>query len=147
MRKKRHVCSVRDCDEPPHLGGYCKEHHAERSAQAELRDAAVRALHTGAVGERLPADGELREELQRLRAWWDRACSAINYQRRDPVLLDEAEYAAEWCIRLAQEIVIAEQAIAIGQKPTYSLEHVRTWVWERFANLEAGLKSNGVKRQ
>jgi len=59
---------------------------------------------------------------------------------------DEAEYATEWCIALAIEIVDAELALRDGRAVSNSLADTRAWVWERFNNLEAGLNSNGRPR-
>lgn len=143
-RKKKLQCSL--CEEPPYLGGFCKEHHAERTDKMQKREAALKALHFGTVGDRLPDDLALRDELLRLREWWDRACRSVNYQIQDQVLLDEAKYAVEWCIALAQEIVQGEEAIRDGHPVPYSFKATRGWVWDRFSNLEAGLMSNGVKR-
>lgn len=81
-----------------------------------------------------------------IRKWWFKACDAINYGRSDPILRDEAEYAAQWCISLAREIVIAERAYKAGEAPSHMLEHTLEWVGERFGNLEKGLMSNGVAR-
>jgi hypothetical protein len=61
--------------------------------------------------------------------------------------LDEAEYALEWCIALAQEIVAAEYRLRNGLGISdLRLDFTRRWVWERFSNLEAGLRSNGLTR-
>lgn len=88
---------------------------------------------------------ELRDELLRLITWWHRACNAVNYGRKDPVLRNEAEYAVEWCIALAQEISDAELAFRNGESPSPALAVTRVWVWDRFRNLEEGLVSNGIK--
>ena len=60
---------------------------------------------------------------------------------------DEADYAAEWCIALAQEIVEAERAVIAGKSIPVSFTLTGEWVWERFRNLEAGLRSNGASRE
>jgi hypothetical protein len=70
----------------------------------------------------------------------------VNYKVKDPNLEDEAEYAIEWCIALAIEIVDAEMLYRNGEMPLDSLTHTRFWVWERFKNLENGLRSNGIER-
>lgn len=143
-RRKKLQCSR--CEEPPYLGGLCREHHAEYTEKQQKREAACKALHFCLVGGRLPDDPTLRDELLKLRKWWDRACSSVNGQIQDKVLLDEAKYAVEWCIALAQEIVQAEEAMRDGRPVSYSLQATREWVWDRFSNLEAGLMSNGIKR-
>jgi hypothetical protein len=61
--------------------------------------------------------------------------------------LDEADYATEWCITLAEEIVKAEHQIAKSQAIPTSFEVARQWVWERLRNLDAGLRSNGRPRE
>lgn len=60
--------------------------------------------------------------------------------------LGEAEYAIDWCISLARELLDAEDAIAMGKKASSSLEITRAWVNERFENLESGRVSNGLPR-
>ena len=110
------------------------------------RKAALDALHKSEIEGRPPENAELRDELFRIQKWWYRACDAVNYAREDEVLLDEAKYATEWCIALAQEIVDAEIASRNGQPIPISLERTRDWVWDRFLNLEKGLMSNGVNR-
>lgn len=145
--KRKKLCAARDCDDKPVLGGLCAVHAEQKRAREELRSAAVKALHTGAVDGSLPKDSELRSELLKLREWWDRACESMKYNREDDILQDEAEAAGEWCIRLAQEVVLAERAASEGLPQPVELAMVRNWVWERFANLEAGMMSNGVKRR
>jgi hypothetical protein len=62
-------------------------------------------------------------------------------------LQEEAEFAMEWCITFAQEIVDAERAARKGNPaPSLHMESTRQWVRERFRNLERGLMSNGVPR-
>ena len=147
MSRRRRECANQGCSKIPYLGGLCKEHYEEKAEKERRRDGAVNALHTATIADRLPENLELRDELFRLRNWWDRACNAVNYNRRDEVLGDEAEYAIEWCIALAQEIVDAEIAFRAGNRPSSSLGATREWVWDRFRNLESGLMSNGVKRK
>ncbi len=146
MRKKL-KCREYKCSTPPYLGGLCKEHHAERTERHRRRDAALTALETVTIEGSLPKNPELRDELLKIRGWWDRACSSVRSKRKDEVLWDEAEDAIGWCIALAQEIVDAEIAFRTGKQPSISLEGTRHWVWDRFNNLEAGLRSNGVKRR
>ena len=80
--------------------------------------------------------------------WWNRACGVVQSQYGTELMpLDEAEYACEWCIALAQEIVDAEIAVRAGKRIPDSLEATRFWVWERFKFLETGLRSNGLPRR
>lgn len=148
-KKPSPTCYHRDCDEPPYLGGLCNEHHEEKCAEGELRSAAVDCLHRSTVDETLPTNVVVREELLRIQHWWREVCNTLNYGGKHPILRDEVEYAKEWCIRLAEQLVLFERAIrggkALGELP-FMLEHTRQWVWERFENLEKGLMSNGVRR-
>jgi hypothetical protein len=146
MTRNQHECRSLGCHERPHLGGLCIEHHEEDRKKRMLEDAAVDALHRGIVDDQILESPDLREELGRIRKWWSRACDAVNYGRQDPVLLDEARWAVHWCMRLSEQIVEAERAFRRGANPDASLEFTREWVWDRFRNLEAGLRSNGVKR-
>lgn len=133
--------------QPPYLGGLCKEHHAEDIEKTRRRDDAIRLLHQSTLDDQRVQTPELRDELYRLQKWWDRACSAVNFQRTDPFLQDEAPYAVEWCISLAQDIAAAERSSRNGGPATTpQLEITRHWVWERFTHLEQGLMSNGIKR-
>jgi hypothetical protein len=93
MRRKKRECRLMYCHEEPYLGGLCIRHHEEDHRKSMLRNAALDALHTGLIDGQLSEDLELREELVRIRRWWSKACDAVNYQRQDPVLLDEAPYA------------------------------------------------------
>ncbi len=129
------------------MGGLCEKHHTDQSGRAQRRDAAIHTLHTGAVDDRLPDDQALREELIKLREWWYRACRAVQTRHDTKFMpLDEAEYAIEWCIALAQEIINAELALRTGKTVSDSLATTRYWVWDRFKNLEGGLRSNGLSR-
>jgi choline dehydrogenase-like flavoprotein len=148
MKKNIRRCRVSGCPEDPYLGGLCKAHHEKDAVHDRRRDAAVHALHTAMINDRLPDDPTLREELFQLREWWNRACLAVQAQRSGHLMpLDEAEYALEWSISLAQEIVDAEIAVRNGRPVGKSLDATRDWVWGRFRNLEAGLQSNGVPRR
>jgi len=108
----------------------------------------VKALHYGLIDGALPSDAEIREELVRLRRWWQAACDSLISRIPHPSLKDQAEPATSWCIALVQELIDAERAIRAG-KPvdnTTRLNGTREWVWDRFGNLERGLMSNGVAR-
>ena len=91
----------------------------------------------------------MREELEKLAKWWYRACDAINYERQDEILQDEAESAVEWCIQIAIELVTEEKLHRSGSS-TSSLDSQgainKQVFWERFHNLESGLRSNGVTK-
>jgi len=146
MPKRPIVCSHAHCEEPLKFSGLCSEHFEEQQEKRRRRDAALQALHYGEIDGRLPDDLKLRDELQQLRSWWDRACFSVNQQIQDSILQDEAQYAVEWCISLAQEIVVAELASRSGQPDPSAFISTRDWVWKRFSNLQAGYMSNGVKR-
>ena len=130
------------------MGGLCKEHHEENVLRREREEAARHTLETGTVDGRLPEDLELREELMQLRDRFFRARSVyLSRHGSGEMPLDEAEYAISWCVSLAQEIRVAEIAHREGRKPDSSLEYTRFWVWDRFRNLEAGRRSNGLPRE
>jgi hypothetical protein len=146
MKRKNYECALDDCREPPYLGGLCKAHHQIRSERDELRQQAIRTLHRLTIFEGPVEEPSLREELLRINRWWDRACFSLIYRITDEVLGDEARYAQEWCISLAEEIIKAEKAFRAGLPAPATLEFERSLVWSRFANLEAGMMSNGAKR-
>lgn len=146
VRRNVNECREHGCCDTPFLGGRCRDHHEQKVKEEERRKAALRALHEGEIDGEPPRNRELRNELFRLRHWWHRACDALRYGREDELIGDEGEYAAEWCILLAQEIVDAELAFRRGGTPPTSLESTREWVWERFGNLQAGLRSNSTPR-
>ena len=147
MRNVPGHCKSSGCKEALYLGGFCGKHYKEDEAKRRRRDEAVHILHMSVIGDESLRTPELRDELHRLQEWWQRACWALRLQRTDTVLQDEAEYAVEWCIALAQEIVDAERSTRGGQPATTPhLDTTRHWVWDRFSNLERGLMSNGVSR-
>ena len=148
-KKPSLTCSHRRCQEPPYLGGLCKKHNEEKRTEEELRSEAVRSLHWSTVDDTLPTNAQVREDLLRIQMWWREVCNTLNYGGKHPILRDEVEYAKEWCVRLAEQLVLFERAARSG-KPVgelqFTLEYTRQWVWERFDNLEKGLVSNGARR-
>ena len=122
--------------------------HSHLNVHPPEHDAAVGALNTGAIGGRLPENPLLREELETLRTWWDRACWAIDADMDSATLpLSEADDVACWCVTLAQEIVNAELAYRSGKQSLLSLSEVQRLIWNRFKNLEMGLHSDGSPRR
>lgn len=146
MGKKKSVCFEYRCHEPPHIGGRCSKHHEEQKRKQRDREDALEALNNVKVDGSSPSNSSLQEQLFDIRKWWFRACDALAYRRTDSILRDEAEYAQEWCIALAKEIVTAERAVRSGKGPDFMLEHTSKMVYERFSNMEKGLMSNGVPR-
>ncbi len=146
MAQKIKKCRKLRCYETAYLWGLCKEHYKEEEENERRRNDALETLRHATIEGRLPDHPELRDELLRLRKWWFRACDALNYQRTDDLLFEEAEYAMEWCINLTKEIITAELAFRKNQPMPFSLNIAREEVWSRFSNIEKGLMSNGVKR-
>lgn len=140
-------CKASGCEKPPYLGGFCEAHHKEDQAKAQRRAEAIDLLFRSVVDDDLLRTAELREELERLQRWWQRACQEMRSPGTDPIFGDEAQYAFEWCVILAEDMIGAERATRQGNPPISSrLEITRKRVWERFRNLERGLMSNGVPR-
>lgn len=147
MKRSHRVCSESGCDLAPYLGGLCKQHHAEHEREHEKRARALNVLHRRQPDSDVRYTGELAADWRALHSRWDRVCDVVKGQRGTKNLpLSEAEYAIDWCIALAVELLSAEDALAMGNKPPSSLEITRGWVNERFENLEAGLTSNGLPR-
>lgn len=146
--KKNSICREQNCVESPYLGGYCRAHHDDYKYREELRRAAVSALWELTVDHTFFTQKEYREEAYRISKWWAQACAAvISPNPKDTVFAGEAEYATEWCIRLAEQLVLAERAARSGTAvEEYRLKAVSEWVWERFTCLERGLSSNGMPR-
>ncbi|KAF0190353.1 MAG: hypothetical protein FD165_2777 [Gammaproteobacteria bacterium] len=145
--KRKNVCRVYRCTEPPYLGGLCKVHADEDHNKTQRRSTAVDALHYGVIDKALPSNPAYQDDFSRLCRWWNAACDSVNHRIPHKVLRDEAESALGWCIALAQDIIDAERAFRSGA--TYDstlLDHQRKLTWERFDNLERGLMSNGVER-
>lgn len=148
MKKRIHQCHETGCLDTPYLGGYCRKHHGIRELKEQRRSAAVRLLHFSVVDDRIPDHPELKAELFKLQNYWRDACDVNIYRRGTKTMpLDEAPYATEWCIALAQEIVDAELAYRAGGQPASGLEYCQEWVWNRFNNLDKGLQSNGIERK
>ena len=142
--KTQRRCRMRNCQEPPKLGGLCQMHYDEHIQKQQLEEDSVRLLHQSVVDDISISEPALKEELVRIQKWWNRTCDTLIFQREDPVLRDEAEYATSWCIAIARGIIIAERAHRKGAHSLYDLEAARAWVWDRFNNLEKGLMSNGI---
>lgn len=140
-------CKTTGCQKPPYLGGLCEQHYLEDEAKARRRQEAVDLLFRGVVDNDALRTPELRDELDRLQCWWERASRELRSSGIDTVFGEETEFASEWCITLAQEIVEAGRSARSGNPATSAhLERTRKWIWERFRNLEKGLMSNGLPR-
>jgi len=139
-------CSKYKCKEPHFKMGKCEKHYNNEVTEKIREDAAVNTLHSGLIDGEVPRDRELNIELQKIKVWWNRTCDSLNHNRIDNVLLDEAEFATSWCISFTKEIIDAELALRNNKSIGHKLHSTREWVWERFNNLEAGLNSNGTKR-
>ena len=144
--RKIHECRIAHCSEAPFQNGLCKEHYEEQRDKQVRRNAAIDVLHRGIIDGRLPEKQELREELTRVCKWWDRACRAVNFNSKDELLGDEASYALEWCIAIAQEIFDEELTFRHRSIGNSLSKEIRRSFWERFENLEAGNMSNGIPK-
>jgi len=144
-KPRRKECAEYRCRETAVIGRLCQQHFDERERRRLREDTATQALNTGCIdGEYLP-EGALRDELWRVRDWWHKACSAMIANREHPVLRDETEYAMYWCIELAALITDEHRHVG-GEANMRTLQYLRNDLWQRFANLERGLMSNGVAR-
>jgi len=143
--RRRKECAKYRCRETAVIGGLCQQHFDEREKRRLREETATEALNTGRIdGEYVP-EGVLRDEFLRVRDWWHDVCSAMMSNREHPVLRDETEYAMSWCIELAA-LIIEERRHVGGEANVRTLQYLRNEVWQRFANLERGLMSNGVAR-
>lgn len=133
------------CTGDPYSRGLCQKHHEEKNAREQRRNVAINTLSTLAIDGRLPDEPSLKEELLLLQEWWNRARLALQTGDGDHFMpLNQAEYALEWCISLAQEIVDAELAFRPGKAPSYALEMTRKWVWDEFKEVEVNLRKKGL---
>jgi len=147
MGTRRKRCRRAGCQELPFVGGLCRVHGTDDAREEVLRSRAVQVLHHGLSADAPPFKPEFADELRRVGPWWRRACDVANTVRVHKKLpLDEAEYAVEWCISLAKAILQANDQAIAGHTHFPELEAVRSWVWERFENLERGYGSNGHAR-
>lgn len=145
MAKRRRSCSRLHCDNPSFLGGLCEHHHEDAERKRLRRDAALAVLNRGQIDEQPVLPGPLRDEFWRLRDWWFDVCSYASRDREHPVLRDETEYAVEWCIGLAEYLIDEERDRPAGKQDA-AHEYLRRHLWERFENLQRGLRSNGIPR-
>jgi hypothetical protein len=147
MGKRKTVCLKFRCGNQPFMGGLCKQHFEEDKAKEARRDTALKALSNGLVDKELVKPGPLRQEFERVQKWWNETCDALNSSRQHKVLLDDTEYAASWCIGLAEEIIDAVREERAGKESNTEIrKYMRQRTWDRFENLEKGLMSNGVAR-
>lgn len=146
-KRKPRTCTKSRCEEPPYLGGLCKDHYEEWEDRRRREDAAVRFLHTGLIDGQLLQQPELRDEFQLLLKWWGRVCQVVQTRRGTIHMpIEEADYAISWSVSIAQRIIEAELAFRDGKEIPPLLRAQREPYWERFRNLEAGLSSNGTPR-
>jgi hypothetical protein len=122
------------------MGGLCRVHYDDESRRTHLHEAAITTLHTGEVEGAL-VDGTLREDLEQLRDRWFVVCDVVNSGRgKDLVPLEHAEYAKEWCISLAEQIVEAQWAITVGETVASTFKFTKSWVWKRLHDIEIAVK-------
>jgi len=145
MHKK--ACRAAGCTAPLHLAELCATHYNEHEERARLRDTAVSTLHSGLIDGDMVGDESLRHGLDALCRKWQTACFVVQMEQGTaPMPLDEADFAVEWCITLAEDIVKAQRQLSNGMPAAQLHLPNHDWVWERFRNLEAGLRSNGTPR-
>lgn len=108
---------------------------------------AVALLHGRPEGNSPPLNAEFATVLRRLRPWRWRACDVVRTERALPTMpLEEAECAGEWCITLAEALLIANEEALAGRSQHPERDHTGSWVWECFENMERGSRSNGLPR-
>jgi hypothetical protein len=144
MARRRLTCFRNRCNALPVSAGLCAEHAALSDQEERETDDALRLLHFGSVDSAYPTCPVVLAELERLRKWWQRVCNVMAYGARDSQLADEVEYAGEWCKARAKDLCRVERAAREGRALPSML--MTDYVWERFAALEAGLRSNGTPR-
>jgi len=145
-REKTLTCGHWVSEEEPCLGGLGEAQHEEDRLKQLARRAAIDALSTSCIAGKLPEKPGLKDELLRVIRWWDKACLAVNAGRQDNVLLDETQYAPEWCIAIADAIIQEEMNFRQGLDDDATVAFLKKDTWTRFEHLEAGFMSNGVKR-
>jgi hypothetical protein len=147
MAKRKNECSRFQCSEMPVVGGLCQRHHDENVKEQGRTKNGLELLNGSLVDGRLVTAGPMREEVRRIQHWWGEVCAAETSNREHPVLKDETRFGTDWCIDIAAFIVDEERALRTGNPGDISsYKYRRDLVWERFANLENGLMSNGVAR-
>jgi len=116
-KRKLKTCTASRCEEPPYLGGLCKDHYEEWEDRRRREDAATQFLHSGVIDGRVLQHSELQDEFQQLSKWWGRVCQAVQ-TRRDTIHMpvEEADYAISWCTSIAQRIIEAEFAFRAGME-------------------------------
>jgi hypothetical protein len=144
---KQTFCKQSHCHEPADNTGFCKRHFDEDNLNSKRRTEAIEVLHFGKINGHKIQSPELLSEYSQIERWWSRACIANNFGTTDSILKDEVEYALEWCISLAQIIVQEELEFRISGKYMNTNNYIRSEVWSRFKNLQAGLMSNGISRK
>lgn len=141
-------CRHKNCLVRPYLGGLCRDHYEEDEKKSRLRRDAIIALQSATVDDVGLTDNALKQELYQLQEWWFRAADVLKYGMTvDFMPSDEAQYAQEWCISLAIDIVQAERTARNGESALSDIHYTREWVWKRFAHLQAGKRSNGTELQ
>jgi len=147
VKKKSIACRQRHCDDPPHLGGYCKLHYEKKCKEDADRESALTFLHTGTIDGRLATCPDLAIDIMKIRDWWRQVCQYMQMNKQHPLLQDETECGSSWCIRLGIQIVHAEKAFRNTEPLEQDqLKYARDEVWFRFENIEKGLMSNGIAR-
>lgn len=148
MGRRKRICFEGNCTEAAALTGLCLVHYERRELRERARTDAVDAVHEGVPYTADAGVANLAQEFRSLQRWWWRACDGVNYKRSHEKLpLEEAPYAVDWCISLAVELLEAMRLVSSGGEPHARLVATRSWVWDRFWNLQEGRFSNGQPRR
>lgn len=148
MGRRKGICFEGNCTEPAALAALCLVHYKRHELRERARSCAVDALHEGVPYAAEVGVANFAQEFRSLQRWWWRACDGVNCKRSHEKLpLEEAPYAVEWCISLAVELLEAMRLVSSSGEPPARLADTRSWVWDRFWNLEEGRSSNGQPRR
>jgi hypothetical protein len=137
MKRKIPRCGAEGCSELAYSEGLCNVHLDEKGRKEKLHAQAVRALDCGEVDGAVLDDKSLRNDLEQLSDRWRLVCNVVNSQRGTNTFpLAHAQFAVEWCISFAEQIIEAQRSITAGTPVGGSYEHTKRWVWERLRGLE-----------
>ena len=143
-KSRRKTCRAVGCQREPVVEDHCVVHGPPLIARREAEQDGLKLLRDWTVDGGPVRAPEIRAELDRLEQLWSRAWRAIGASKPHPFFGDEAEAAAAWCVTRAGDLAKRERTHRDGG-PQHSLA-MTDWVWERFAELEAGRRSNGTPR-
>lgn len=141
-RRKIKQCIVYRCEQLPHLGGRCQQHHEEYELAQRRRRDGVDLIHKWTVDQQRITDDSVQADVKRLCRYFEDAARKMQIWQVDIRKNDErlrtADLIVDVCVGFAIKLVDVERAHrqpSADKYPLWIIEDARPRVWKNLADL------------